>query len=137
MLVGDFIRLEPVDRSHIPGLYAAIGHRSVFEFGFGGGLSALPETLEVFERWESGYHRPENNAFAVVLVGGPRDGTVEGTTTLGDENARAELFKKGTTATLSAAHTASTRLTASASRGDRTASGALSRRPERKRARSA
>ncbi len=98
MLVGDFIRLEPVDRSHIPGLYAAIGHRSVFEFGFGGGLSALPETLEVFERWESGYHRPENNAFAVVLVGGPRDGTVVGTTTLGDFDTRREAAHIGWTA---------------------------------------
>lgn len=98
MLAGDFIRLEPMTRGHLPGLYEAIGHRSVFERGFGGGPSAFSETLEDFERWESDYHGPENNAFAVVLVGGPRDGTVVGTTTLGDFDERREAAHIGWTA---------------------------------------
>jgi RimJ/RimL family protein N-acetyltransferase len=98
VLVGDFIRLEPIARGHLPGLHEAIAHRSVFEWGFGGGLAALPETLEDFERWESEYHRPENNAFAVVLVGGPRDGAVVGTTTLADFDERREAAHIGWTA---------------------------------------
>ena len=98
VLVGEFIRLEPISSHHLPGLYEAIAHRAVFERGFGGGLAALPETLEDFERWEAGYHRPENNAFAVVLVGGPREGTVVGTTTLGDFDERREAAHIGWTA---------------------------------------
>ncbi len=98
VLRGEFIRLEPIAAHHLPGLFEAIARPVVFERGFGGGPAALPETLEAFERWEAGYHRPENNAFAVVLVGGPRDGTVVGTTTLGDFDERREATHIGWTA---------------------------------------
>lgn len=97
VLAGDFIRLEPIAPEHLPALYEAIGHRAVFEFGFGGGAAAFPETFEEFERWESAYHRPENDSFAVVLVGGPREGTVVGTTTLGDFDERREAAHIGWT----------------------------------------
>jgi RimJ/RimL family protein N-acetyltransferase len=83
-LVGAFIRLEPLEDAHLPGLFEAIAHRSVFEYGFGGGLAALPESLEEFRTWAAQRNSPDNNPFAVVLVGGPRDGTIVGTTTLGD-----------------------------------------------------
>lgn len=98
MLAGDFIRLEPIAPAHLPGLYEAIAHRAVFEFGFGGGLAAFPETFEDFERWEGAYHRPENNSYAAVLTGGPRDGTVVGTTTLGDFDEHREAAHIGWTA---------------------------------------
>ncbi len=83
-LVGDFIRLEPLNDEHLPGLYEAIGRREVFEFGYGGGLSVLPESLEEFREWSDSYLTDENNRYAVILVGGPREGTIVGTTTLGD-----------------------------------------------------
>jgi RimJ/RimL family protein N-acetyltransferase len=98
VLAGDFIRLEPVGREHLPGLYEAIGHPAIFEFGFGGGAAAFPKSFEAFERWQAGYHRPENNNHAVVLVGGPRDGQVVGTTTLGDFDERNEAAHLGWTA---------------------------------------
>ncbi|MCC6270427.1 MAG: GNAT family N-acetyltransferase [Microbacteriaceae bacterium] len=83
-LAGNFIRLEPLTGDHLPGLYEAIARPEVFEFGFGGGPAAFPESMADFRRWANGYFRPEGNTFAVILVGGPRDGTVVGTTTLGD-----------------------------------------------------
>lgn len=83
-LVGDFIRLEPLEDAHLPGLFEAIAHRTVFEYGFGGGLAALPHSLDEFSEWAAQRNSPDNNPFAVVLVGGPRDGTIVGTTTLGD-----------------------------------------------------
>lgn len=97
-IVGNFIRLEPFRDEHVPRLYEAIGHREVFEFGFGGGLSVFPETLEGFREWASSYSTAANNRYAVVIVGGPRDGTVVGTTTLGDFDERREATHIGWTA---------------------------------------
>lgn len=97
-LIGDFVQLEPLRDDHLPGLYEAIGRREVFEFGFGGGLAAFPESGDEFRLWAAGYFKPEVNSFAVVLVGGPRDGTVVGTTTLGDFDPRREATHIGWTA---------------------------------------
>ncbi len=83
-LTGSFIRLEPLSDAHLPGLYDAIVHASVFEFGFGGGPAAFPKSLEEFGIWVAERNSPHNNPFVVVVVGGPRDGLVVGTTTLGD-----------------------------------------------------
>ena len=83
-LKGNFIRLEPLRDAHLPGLYAAVAHASVFEFGFGGGPAAFPTSFEEFERWAVAHNSPDNNPFAVVVVGGPHDGVIVGTTTLGD-----------------------------------------------------
>lgn len=96
-LTGTFIRLEPLADTHLPALYEAIGHRSVFEFGFGGGLAAFPESLDEFRDWAATRNSPDNNASAVVLIGGPRDGTVVGTTTLGDFDVRREATHIGWT----------------------------------------
>ena len=99
VLEGRFIRLEPLSPAHYPGLYLAIGHRAVFEFGFGGGLSAFPETRDEFERWAGGYFDAEhNNPFCVVIVGGPRNGEIVGTTTLADFDERRESTHIGWTA---------------------------------------
>ncbi|MBX3310715.1 MAG: GNAT family N-acetyltransferase [Cryobacterium sp.] len=96
-LEGSFIRLEPLVESHLPGLFEAIAHESVFEFGFGGGPAALPGSLEEFERWAAARNSPDNNPFAVILVGGPRDGTIVGTTTLGDFDVAREATHIGWT----------------------------------------
>lgn len=98
MLTGTFIRLEPLADAHLPGLYSAIGHHSVFEFGFGGGLAAFPESLEEFRRWSATKNSPANNTFVVIIVGGPRDGTIVGTTTLGDFDIKREAAHIGWTA---------------------------------------
>ncbi len=97
-LQGNFIRLEPLQDDHLPGLYEAIGRREVFEFGYGGGRSVFPETPEEFSGWAAKYFTPEANTFAVVLVGGPRDGTIVGTTTLGDFDEPRETTHIGWTA---------------------------------------
>lgn len=97
-LAGDFIRLEPLNDGHLPGLYEAIGHREVFEFGFGGGLTVFPESMDEFREWAATYSTTANNRYAVVLVGGPRDGTVVGTTTLGDFDEHREATHIGWTA---------------------------------------
>ena len=93
------MRLEPLTPAHLPGLYTAIAHRSVFEFGFGGGLVDLPESLEAFRRWAANYLDPERgNRFAVVVVGGPHDGEIVGTTTLADFDEHREATHIGWTA---------------------------------------
>lgn len=97
-LNGNFIRLEPLAEHHLPELFEAIGRREVFEFGFGGGLAMFPESLEQFTRWAAGYFKDDANTFAVVLVGGPRDGTVVGTSTLGDFDEPRESTHIGWTA---------------------------------------
>ena len=97
-IVGEHIRLEPLGRAHLAGLYTAISHRSVFEFGFGGGLAALPATPDEFERWIALDAHPENNRFAVIAIGGPHDGEVIGTSTLGDFDEHRESAHIGWTA---------------------------------------
>lgn len=97
VLAGDYIRLEPVEDHHLPALYEAIAQPAVFEYGFGGGLAALPESLEGFRDWFARTHPEKNNTFAVVLVGGPRDGQVVGTTTLGDFDEHREAAHIGWT----------------------------------------
>ena len=97
VLAGDYIRLEPVEDHHLPALYEAIAQPAVFEYGFGGGLAALPEGLEGFRDWFARTHPEKNNTFAVVLVGGPRDGQVVGTTTLGDFDEHREAAHIGWT----------------------------------------
>jgi RimJ/RimL family protein N-acetyltransferase len=97
-LSGDYIRLEPLAHDHLPALFEAIGHRSVFEFGFGGGIAAFPESLDDFRKWAAERNSPRNNPFAVIIVGGPRDGQVVGTTTLGDFDEYREATHIGWTA---------------------------------------
>ena len=83
-LTGDVVRLEPFAAGHIPGLYRAIGHPAVFEFGFGGGPAAVPTSEDGFALWCATYDLPQNNRYVVILVGGPHGGDIVGTTTLGD-----------------------------------------------------
>jgi RimJ/RimL family protein N-acetyltransferase len=96
-LTGEYIRLEPVEDRHLTDLFEAIGNRTVFEFGFGGGLAALPADLDEFRDWFARTHPTKNNTYVVVLVGGPRDGQVVGTTTLGDFDEHREAAHIGWT----------------------------------------
>jgi RimJ/RimL family protein N-acetyltransferase len=99
ILEGRFLRLEPLTREHLPQLFAAIGHQKVFEFGFGGGLRAAPATEEAFIAWALDHVQWErNNPYAVVLIGGPHDGEVAGTSTLGDFDLERESAHLGWTA---------------------------------------
>jgi N-acetyltransferase len=98
-LEGRFVRLEPLTPEHLPDLYEAIGHPDVFEFGFGGGLSAVPETKDAFIAWALEHLEWERgNPYAVVLIGGPHDGAVAGTTTLGEFDLQREEAHLGWTA---------------------------------------
>jgi RimJ/RimL family protein N-acetyltransferase len=79
-LVGDVVRLDRLVASDIEPLYDAIAHAEVYASGFGGGIAGLPaDAAEMAEQWvESSAQRV---AYVVRLVA---DGTVVGTTSLGD-----------------------------------------------------
>jgi RimJ/RimL family protein N-acetyltransferase len=99
VLEGHFVRLEPLTRDRLPALYAAIGHEQVFEFGFGGGLSAPPAGEAGFVAWAQRHvHWDDGIPYAVVLVGGPHAGEVIGTTTLFEFDLRRESAHLGATA---------------------------------------
>lgn len=79
-LVGDVVRLDRLVAADIEPLYDAIAHAEVYASGFGGGIAGLPaDAAEMAEQWvESSAQRV---AYVVRLVA---DGTVVGTTSLGD-----------------------------------------------------
>jgi RimJ/RimL family protein N-acetyltransferase len=99
VLEGRFVRLEPLTARHLPELHAAIGHPVVFAAGYGGGPEAYRATAAEFAEWARGYYQwGTGNPYAVRLVGGPHDGTVVGTSTLGDFEADVEHAHIGWTA---------------------------------------
>jgi N-acetyltransferase len=79
-LAGDVVRLDRLVAADIEPLYDAIAHEQVYASGFGGGVAGLPaDAAEMAEQWvESSAKRM---AYVVRLVA---DGTVVGTTSLGD-----------------------------------------------------
>ena len=82
---GRFISLEPLTRQLVPELFAAIGHPQIFDGGYGGGPAAYRDTIEGFAQFaESYYAWDAANVHAIRLRGGPNDGLVVGTSTLGD-----------------------------------------------------
>ena len=98
-LIGDFIRLDPLTSDDLPALYRAIGHPVVFSWGYGGGLAAYRETEAEFVEWAKGhYHFESGIPYAVRLVGGPHDGELVGTSTLGDFDLVREAAHIGWTA---------------------------------------
>jgi RimJ/RimL family protein N-acetyltransferase len=85
VIQGRFISLEPLTRQLVPELFAAIGHPQVFAAGYGGGPAAYRDTLAGFAEFASSYYSWDAaNVHAVRLVGGPHDGTLVGTSTIGD-----------------------------------------------------
>jgi N-acetyltransferase len=80
-LEGRHIRLEPLTREHLPELFAAIGVPEVFAGGWGGGPAGFTPTVEQFVAFGTTYFSFETGrVFAVRLL----DGTLVGTSTLGD-----------------------------------------------------
>jgi N-acetyltransferase len=79
-LVGDVVRLDRLVAADIEPLYDAIAHEEVYASGFGGGIAGLPaDAVQMAGQWvESSARRV---AYVVRLVA---DGTVVGTTSLGD-----------------------------------------------------
>lgn len=84
-LVGRFVRLEPFRPDHLPGLWRALGHASVFAGGYGGGAAGLPADEAAFAEWAPRYFPHERgNTYVIHLVGGPHDGEIVGASSLAD-----------------------------------------------------
>ncbi|WP_368498317.1 GNAT family N-acetyltransferase [Herbiconiux sp. A18JL235] len=99
ILTGRYIRLEPLTRELLPELHAAIGRPEVFAGGYGGGPAGYRADVDDFVAWAEGYYQwSGGNAYAIRLVGGPDDGVLVGTSTLGDLNERLEYAHLGWTA---------------------------------------
>ena len=97
-LVGRYIQLEPLTPELLPDLFRAIAVPEVFASGYGGGPAGLRTTLSDFVSWAQGYYQWDGLPFAVRLRGGDHDGTIVGTTTLGDLNEVSESAHIGWTA---------------------------------------
>lgn len=95
-LAGRFVRLDPLTREDLPGLHAAIGRPEVFAGGYGGGPAGYRDTFEGFVEFAEDYFlwAAPGVSYAVRR----RDGTVVGTTTLGDLDLRNEHAHLGWTA---------------------------------------
>ncbi len=85
VLEGRYIRIEPLDFDQLPELFRAIASPTVFASGYGGGLPGLRNTEAGFIEFARGYYSWElGNVYGVRLTGGQHDGTLVGTSTLGD-----------------------------------------------------
>ena len=93
-LIGEAVRLDRLVAADIDQLFAAIGNEQVFAGGFGGGPAGLPaDADEMRAQWaESSAKRV---AYVVRLAA---DGTVVGTTSLGDVDLANESVHLGWTA---------------------------------------
>ena len=93
-LVGDVVRLDRMQESDIDELYAAIGNEQVYAGGFGGGPAAMPASAdEMRAKWIPA--AAKRFAYVVRLVA---DGTVVGTSSLGDVDLPNESVHLGWTA---------------------------------------
>ena len=93
-LTGDIVRLDRLVADDIESLYAAIGNEQVYAGGFGGGLAGMPANADQMrEDWVAG--ATLRTAYVVRLVA---DGTVVGTTSLGDVDLHNESVHLGWTA---------------------------------------
>jgi len=97
-LTGRFVQLQPLGSAVLPELARAIAHPEVFAAGYGGGSAALHRDVPGFITWANDYFQWESLPFVVRLLGGPNDGDVVGTTTLGDIDVVNESIHLGWTA---------------------------------------
>ncbi|HEV7948907.1 MAG TPA: GNAT family protein [Glaciihabitans sp.] len=96
---GRFVRLVPLERTDLPQLFTAIAHPIVFASGFGGGPAGYRDTVSEFTRWaETGFQWGSGSVYGIRLVGGPHDGQLVGTTTMGDFDVANESTHIGWTA---------------------------------------
>ncbi len=98
-LEGKFIRLDPMTTADLPDLHAAIGHPEVYASGYGGGPAGYRASVPEFVEWAKEYFPWDaRNMYLIRVNGGPDDGLVIGTTTLGDFELEAEHAHIGWTA---------------------------------------
>jgi N-acetyltransferase len=98
-IVGQRVRLAPLEHNHLPALFEAIGHPVVFAGGYGGGPAGYTDTVEGFIAFAEKYYGwTSNNVYGVWLVGGPHNGVLVGTSTLGDFEEATERTHIGWTA---------------------------------------
>ena len=83
-IAGQYLQLEPLTRVRLPELHRAIAQPAVFAGGYGGGPAGLRAGLGEFIDWALGYYQWAGLPYAVRLIGGPHDGDLVGTSTLGD-----------------------------------------------------
>jgi RimJ/RimL family protein N-acetyltransferase len=94
VIEGRFIRLAPLVEEDLPALFRAIGTPEVFAGGYGGGPAGYRGTeAEFIEFAHSYYAWLTGNVYGVW-----RDGTLVGTSTLGDFDVRNEHAHIGWTA---------------------------------------
>jgi RimJ/RimL family protein N-acetyltransferase len=85
ILEGRYVRVEPLERSHLDELWDAIGHPAVFAGGYGGGPAGLPADAAAFVEWGRTYYQWESgNVYGVRIASGADAGTLVGTSTLTD-----------------------------------------------------
>ena len=95
VIEGSIIHLKPLTDSDLPALFRAIGNPEVFRGGYGGGSAGLPATEAEFIDFAHGYYdRTANNVYGVWT----NDGTMIGTSTLGDFDETRERAHIGWTA---------------------------------------
>jgi RimJ/RimL family protein N-acetyltransferase len=93
------VRLRLLTPDDLPALFSAIGHPIVFAGGYGGGPAGYRDTEAEFVEFARPYYRWDDGlVYAVVIVGGPHDGELVGTTTLGDIDLASESLQLGWTA---------------------------------------
>jgi RimJ/RimL family protein N-acetyltransferase len=93
------MRLEPLRPENLDDLGAAICAPEVFAGGYGGGPRGYDAARVDFSKWALGYYPWETgNPFLIRASGGTLDGTVLGTSTLGDFDERREHAHIGWTA---------------------------------------
>ena len=94
-LEGRFIRLAPLREEHLPALFRAIGRPEVFAGGYGGGPAGYRGTEAEFVDFAHRYYGwLAHNVYGVWLP----DGTLVGTSTLGDFDEANESTHIGWTA---------------------------------------
>lgn len=92
---GRFVHLDPLTVTDAAELREAIGSPEVFAGGYGGGPAGLAETADGFASWTASYYQwDRGNVYGVRLA----DGTLVGTTTLGDFDEANESTHIGWTA---------------------------------------
>lgn len=91
------MRLAPMSRDDLPELFAAIGRPEVFAGGYGGGPAGYRDTVEGFVAFAENYYLWEGPGISYV-VRRTGDGTVVGTSTLGDLDLKNEHAHLGWTA---------------------------------------
>lgn len=87
-LTGRYIRLVPLAVSDLSELFTSLGTEQTFASGYGGGPMVGTDTrltLDGFVEFMAGYLAfTSGSVFGVRLRGGPDDGALIGTSTLGD-----------------------------------------------------